>query len=145
MAAIRFQVHDIPAVLYGESSDRVWLFVHGKCGYKEEAEAFAEGTCSRGAQVPDIGLPEHGERKTVAGFDPWHVVPGLREVMAVLRQRWAYVSLRANSIGGVVFHAGLSGYPTGVGVVSFAGTGYRAPGNGIAVYGSKWRLLRKRR
>ena len=24
----------ISAVLYGEPSDRVWLFVHGKCGCK---------------------------------------------------------------------------------------------------------------
>lgn len=99
MLEIKFQVHDIPAVLYGEDSDRVWLFVHGKHGYKEEAEAFAESACSGGAQVLAIDLPEHGERKAVCGFDPWHVVPELREVMAVLRQRWAYVSLRANSIG----------------------------------------------
>lgn len=32
-------------------------------------------------------------------FDPWHVVPELREVMAVLRQRWGHIHLRANSIG----------------------------------------------
>lgn len=99
MAATKFCVHDIPAVLYGEDSDRVWLFVHGKHGYKEEAEAFAKSACPRGAQVLAIDLPEHGERKAAVGFDPWHVVPELREVMTVLRQRWVHVSLRANSIG----------------------------------------------
>ena len=30
----------ISAVLYGEPSDRGWLFVHGKCGCKEEGAAF---------------------------------------------------------------------------------------------------------
>lgn len=94
-----FDINHIPAILYGEDSDRVWLFVHGKCGYKEEAEAFAEIVCPKGTQVLAIDLPEHGARKASAGFDPWHAVPELREVMAYLRQRWAHVSLRANSIG----------------------------------------------
>ncbi|WP_312941852.1 GNAT family N-acetyltransferase [Oscillibacter sp.] len=99
MTVTNVQIYDIPAVLYGEPSDRVWLFVHGKNGYKEEAEAFAENACLGGAQVLAVDLPEHGERKTAEGFDPWRVVPELREVMVVLRQRWAHVSLRANSIG----------------------------------------------
>ncbi|QAT50794.1 alpha/beta hydrolase [Caproiciproducens sp. NJN-50] len=99
MTAIKFQIHNIPAVLYGEDADFVWLFVHGKCGYKEEGEAFAEIACLRDAQVLAIDLPQHGERKAETGFDPWHVVPELWEVMAYLRRRWAHVSLRANSIG----------------------------------------------
>ena len=41
----------ISAVLYGEPSDRVWLFVHGKYGCKEEGAAFGEIVCPKGAQV----------------------------------------------------------------------------------------------
>ena len=41
----------IPAVLYGEPCDRAWLFVHGKCGFKEEAEAFAGIACPAGLGV----------------------------------------------------------------------------------------------
>lgn len=99
MTFTKFQIHNIPTILYGEPCDRVWLFVHGKCGYKEEAEAFAESACPKGVQVLAIDLPEHGERKAVTGFDPWHVVPELKEIMTYLWQRWAHVSLRANSIG----------------------------------------------
>lgn len=99
MTAEEFQIHDIPAILYGKNFDRIWLFVHGKCGYKEEAEAFAKIACPKGAQVLAIDLPEHGERKAAVGLDPWHVVPELREVMEYLRQRWTQISLRANSIG----------------------------------------------
>jgi alpha-beta hydrolase superfamily lysophospholipase len=99
MTVVKFQIHNIPALLYGENSDRVWLFVHGKSGYKEEAEAFAEIACPRGAQVLAIDLPGHGERKAAAGFDPWHVVPELRESVAYLRQRWTHICLRATSIG----------------------------------------------
>ena len=93
------QINQIPSVLYGENSERVWLFIHGKCGCKEEGAAFAEVACSKGWQVLAIDLPEHGERKGETGFDPWHVVPELRGVMENLRQRGECVRLRANSIG----------------------------------------------
>ena len=99
MTFTKFQIHNIPTILYGEPSDQVWLFIHGKCGDKEEAEAFAESACLKGVQVLAIDLPEHGERKAVIGFDPWHVVPELQKVMECLRQRWAHISLHANSIG----------------------------------------------
>ena len=88
-----------PAVLYGTPSHRVWLFVHGKCGCKEEGAAFAEVVCPKGAQVLAVDLPEHGVRKDQRGFDPWHVIPELQTTMAYLRSRWTHVSLRANSIG----------------------------------------------
>ena len=94
-----FQIDAIPAVLYGEASDRVWLFIHGKCGCKEEGAAFAEIVCPKGAQVLAIDLPEHGARRDEAGFDPWHIVPELRAVMRNAKARWPHVNLRANSIG----------------------------------------------
>ena len=90
----------IPAVIYGEPSDRVFLFVHGKCGCKEEAEAFATLACPRGWQVVGIDLPEHGERKGQApAMEPWNVIPELQALMSELRHRWQQVGIRANSIG----------------------------------------------
>ena len=38
----KFIVEDIPAVLWGEPSDKIYIYVHGKQGYKEYAEAFAK-------------------------------------------------------------------------------------------------------
>ena len=38
----KFIVEDIPAVLWGEPSDKIYIYVHGKHGYKEYAEAFAK-------------------------------------------------------------------------------------------------------
>ena len=34
-------IENTPAVLYGEPSDTLWLFVHGQFGCKEEALPFA--------------------------------------------------------------------------------------------------------
>ena len=35
------KIGHIPAVIYGEKSEKAYIFVHGKCGRKEEAESFA--------------------------------------------------------------------------------------------------------
>ena len=32
----QFMVHHIPAILYGDSSDNLFLYIHGKMGRKEE-------------------------------------------------------------------------------------------------------------
>ena len=101
MEEIRFNIGAIPAVAYGAPSERVWLFVHGKQGRKEEGQLFAQTVCPNGWQVISIDLPGHGERagEGMAAFDPWHVVPELRTVMDALRKRWKHVALRATSIG----------------------------------------------
>lgn len=93
------KIDDIPAVLYGEDSDHVWLFVHGKCGQKEEAFPFAKIVCPKGAQVLSIDLPGHGQSKNDPGFDPWHAVPELQAVMRYLQRHYSDIRLRANSIG----------------------------------------------
>lgn len=96
----RFLIDAIPAVLYGQPSAMLYLFVHGKCGCKEEGEAFARIVCPRGWQVLAIDLPQHGERQGGrACFDPWHAVPELRTVLGYARQRWRHIALRATSIG----------------------------------------------
>lgn len=95
-----FQIEHIPAVLYGGEADRVFLFVHGRHGRKEEAKPFAEAVCPKGWQVLAVDLPEHGARRGSAEtLDPWHVVPELETVLAYIRNRWSRTDLRADSIG----------------------------------------------
>lgn len=100
MRETTFAIKHIPALLLGEESDRVYLYVHGKCSSKEGSRRFAETACARGWQVLSIDLPEHGDRQGERDtFDPWHAVPELRTVMAYARQRWRRVALRATSMG----------------------------------------------
>ena len=90
----------IPAALYGAEGERVWLYIHGKCGCKEEAEPFAELVCPRGWQVLSIDLPEHGGRKgSEKGFVPWDAVPELEGLLAFAQARWSQIALRATSLG----------------------------------------------
>ena len=93
-------IGDVPAVLYGDAARDVYLYLHGQCGYKEEAEPFAAFAARQGYQVLSIDLPEHGARKgQPTPLLPWTVVPELRRIMAYLTDRWDSVSLYAGSIG----------------------------------------------
>ena len=93
-------VQEIPAVLYGDSSEKLYLYIHGKMGCKEEAVRFAEIVCPKGYQVLSMDLPGHGERKReTKRFVPWEVVPELQTVYGCARQHWQKISLYANSIG----------------------------------------------
>ena len=90
----------IPALIIGEASEKVWLFVHGKMGCKEEALAFGALACPAGWQVVGVDLPEHGSRKDAPEkLLPWTAVPELQSVYRALEQRWRRIGLRANSIG----------------------------------------------
>lgn len=95
-----FQIAGIPAILWGEQADRLYLFLHGQGGSKEEAGAFAEIACKKGWQTLSIDLPEHGERSLETdAFYPWRIVPELQRVMEYAKAEWNQVALRANSIG----------------------------------------------
>ena len=94
------QIAGIPALLCGEESPNVYLYIHGKMGCKEEAVSFAQLACPAGYQVLAIDLPEHGERKNSAEkLLPWFVVRELQLVYQYAKCRWKQVSLRATSIG----------------------------------------------
>ena len=85
---IHFSIHGIPAVLYGDSSEKLFLYIHGKMGCKEEAARFAEIVCPKGYQVLSMDLPGHGERTgEMERFVPWEVVPELQAVYGFARQR----------------------------------------------------------
>lgn len=96
----QMMIGKIPAIIYGEQSDKIYLFVHGQGGNKEEAESFAEIVLENDWQVLSIDLPEHGARKNETGrFFPWIVVPELQQIWDYMAVRWKQIALRANSIG----------------------------------------------
>ena len=54
----------IPAVLWGNASDKCFIVVHGDQSNKEDTviQCFAEIVTARGYQVLSFDLPEHGAR-----------------------------------------------------------------------------------
>lgn len=94
-------IEEIPALLWGENSEQLYLFVHGKMSCKEEAAGFAQIAVARGYQVLSFDLPEHGERKgkTDVTFDIWNGIRDLHIIMNYVEKHWKNVSLFACSIG----------------------------------------------
>ncbi len=93
-------IHRIPAVIWGEPSDRAYLFVHGKASCKEEAERFACIVAAKGCQVISFDLPEHGERTHHdRACNVQNGVEDLQTVMDFVRERWPRIDLFANSLG----------------------------------------------
>lgn len=93
-------IADIPAIVWGDPSEAVYLFVHGKMSKKEEAEGFAEIATLHGFQVVSFDLPDHGERR-----DPsypctvQHGVNDLAHILNYTEKHWKYVNLFACSLG----------------------------------------------
>ncbi|MDO4459166.1 MAG: alpha/beta hydrolase [Clostridia bacterium] len=90
----------IPALIWGEKSDRVFIHVHGKMSCKDHAEAFAEIAESYGCQTLSFDLPEHGERTDKEyRCDVWNGIRDLNNVADFAYASWESVSLFACSLG----------------------------------------------
>ncbi len=94
-----FKIGVTPVVLYGENSDKLFIFVHGQGGNKYEGERFFNVAKQFSYQVLAVDLPGHGERTDGEDFVPWKVSIELKRIFDYAKQRWAHISLRATSIG----------------------------------------------
>lgn len=96
----KIQINNIPAILYGSASDKLYLYVHGKHSKKEEAEHFANMAEKSGFQVLSFDLPEHGERANEQY--PCTIQNGvhdLNEVYSFIKDKYNCMSLYACSLG----------------------------------------------
>ena len=61
----RIKINDIPSIIWGEKSSKVYIAVHGNMSNKEDQviKILAEKVVSKGYQLLSFDLPEHGERK----------------------------------------------------------------------------------
>ncbi|MNI52120.1 Alpha/beta hydrolase family protein [compost metagenome] len=68
MAKQEFRIEGIPAILWGDQSDKLFLAIHGNMSNKADDAIviFAGEAAARGYQVISFDLPEHGDRKEEA-------------------------------------------------------------------------------
>ncbi|GAA0077754.1 alpha/beta hydrolase [Clostridium sp. CTA-5] len=62
------EIENIPAILWGDRSDKLFIVVHGNMSNKADDSiiVFAEEATARGYQVLSFDLPKHGDRKDEA-------------------------------------------------------------------------------
>ena len=100
MTKTRVEIDGIPALIWGEPSDRVYLCVHGKLSSKLAAEGLAKIAAERGYQTISFDLPQHGERKCEPQrCDIWNGIRDLQMIGEYVFRRWREVSLYACSLG----------------------------------------------
>ena len=91
MKTLATRIANIEALIIGDKTDKVFLFVHGHGGNKEEALAFAEVVNSLGYQVIGIDLPVMEM--------PGKVMSLFSDVTQYLKQHYRSINVRSNSIG----------------------------------------------
>lgn len=100
MIVKKIKINNIPAIVWGEKSDKVYLFVHGKMSSKEAAEVFAKIAGEKGYQTISFDLPGHGERTDEkVRCDIWNGMHDLTAVGDFVFGNWKEVSLFACSLG----------------------------------------------
>ncbi len=95
-------IHGIPAVIWGDSSSRGIIAVHGNMSHKMDVpvERLASEAVEKGYQVLSFDLPEHGERKEEKTLcKVKQCVKELCVIMEYAKAEWKEISLFANSMG----------------------------------------------
>jgi len=96
----KMRVDGIPAIIWGPSSEKAYISVHGKKSKKEESEFFAQIAQEHGYQVLSFDLPEHGERiNENYPCNIWNGIHDLDLIAQYAQSKWKDLSLYANSLG----------------------------------------------
>ncbi|MEF9958742.1 alpha/beta hydrolase [Niameybacter sp.] len=96
------KINHIPAILWGEDSERLFIAVHGNMSSKSDSpiSILAEEVVPLGYQVLSFDLPEHGDRKNESTLCKVETcIQELTEIMDFALARAKHISLFACSMG----------------------------------------------
>ncbi len=100
MIVEKIKIQNIPAIIFGEKSDKIYIYVHGKMSCKKEAFNFAEIALNYGYQTLSFDLPEHGDRKDNTYLcDVQNSIYDLNVIADYVFSLWENVNLFACSLG----------------------------------------------
>lgn len=99
----RTKIQDIPSIIWGEESSKVYIAVHGSMSNKEDEviKILAEKATSKGYQVLSFDLPEHGERKSHKEYlcKVQNCVKDLKQIIKYAKANYEEINLWACSMG----------------------------------------------
>ena len=99
----RINISNIPSIIWGEKSNRVFIAVHGNMSNKEDdvIKILAEKVINRGYQLLSFDLPEHGERKDDTNYlcIVQNCVNDLKLIMEYAKANYEEINLWACSMG----------------------------------------------
>lgn len=95
-------IEGIPVVIWGETSNNVFIAVHGNMSHKEDdvIRILAEELAEKEIQVLSFDLPEHGDRKELPErCKVQRCVKELEVILGYANNRWQKIGLFGCSIG----------------------------------------------
>ena len=99
----RVKINNIPSIIWGEKSNKVFIAVHGNMSNKEDEviKILAEKATSKGYQVLSFDLPEHGERKDNTNYlcKVQNCVKDLKQIIEYAKKNYVEIYLWACSMG----------------------------------------------
>ena len=103
MKTERIRINNIPAIIWGEKSDKVFIAVHGNMSNKEDEviKILAEKVVFKGYQLLSFDLPEHGDRKDNKEYlcKVQNCVNDLKQVIEYAKENYTEINLWACSMG----------------------------------------------
>lgn len=99
----RININNIPSIIWGEKSNKVFIAVHGNMSNKEDEviKILAEKVVLKGYQVLSFDLPEHGDRKDNKEYlcKVQNCVNDLKQVIEYAKENYDEMNLWACSMG----------------------------------------------
>ena len=103
MLTKRIKINNIPSIIWGEKSTKVFIAVHGNMSNKEDEviKILAEKVVEKGYQLLSFDLPEHGERKKDTNYlcRVQNCVVDLKAIIEYAKKNYNEINLWACSIG----------------------------------------------
>lgn len=103
METKRIKINNIPSIIWGEKSSKVFIAIHGNMSNKEDkvTEILANKVTNKGYQLISFDLPEHGERKIDTNYlcKVQNCVNDLKQIIEYAKANYNEINIWACSIG----------------------------------------------
>lgn len=103
METKRIKINNIPSIVWGEKSSKVFIAIHGNMSNKEDKviEILANKVTNKGYQLISFDLPEHGERKIDTNYlcKVQNCVNDLKQIIEYAKANYNEINIWACSIG----------------------------------------------
>ena len=103
METKRIKINNIPSIIWGEKSSKVFIAIHGNMSNKEDKviDILANKVTNKGYQLISFDLPEHGERKIDTNYlcKVQNCVNDLKQIIEYAKVNYNEINIWACSIG----------------------------------------------
>ena len=99
----RIKINNIPSIVWGEKSNKVFIAVHGNMSNKEDEviKILAKEVLNKGYQLISFDLPEHGERKQDTNYlcKVQNCIKDLKKIIEYAKSNYNEINIWACSMG----------------------------------------------